>query len=75
MAGNLNSTSVHWQVGDSTGHNDAGQTVAVPGNQVSSGTAAPSGAPSGSPFYVNTTNNKLYAWTGSAWVAISGANT
>ena len=76
MAGNLNSASVHWQVGDATGHDDAGQSAAIPGASAQSGSGDPSGAPSGlAPFYVDTSNHKLWAWTGSAWVAISGANT
>lgn len=83
MAGTINSTSVIWNVGDTTGHAPGGGTatvaipVAISESPVAlSGTAVPTAAPTGnSPTYVRTTNNKLYAWTGAAWVAISGANT
>lgn len=76
MAGDLDSASVHWNVGDSVGHDDAGQSATIPGPAAQAGSGVPSGAPTGlSPFYVNTDNHKLFAWTGTAWVAISGANT
>ena len=75
LAGNMNSDSVIWNVGDTTGHAPGGASATIPGDDVSVGSGVPTGAPTGEPFYVNTANNKLYAWTGSAWVAISGANT
>jgi len=76
MAGNLNSDSVLWNVGDTLGKAPGGASAAIPSNEVQTGAGAPSGAPTNnSPFYVNTSNNKLYAWSGSTWVAISGANT
>lgn len=75
MAGNENSPSVIWKVGE-TGHDVAGQAATVPGPKVQAGSGAPSGAPSGgSPIYINTANNKIYAWTGAAWIAVSGFNT
>lgn len=66
-----------WNVGDTTGKDDSGATVSLPSDltNAGSGSGVPSSAPTGSPIYINTANNKLYAWTGSAWVAISGANT
>lgn len=76
MAGDTDSDSVLWNPGDATGKAPGGASAAIPGPQVQADSGAPSGAPTGgSPLYVNTENNKLYAWTGSAWVAISGANT
>lgn len=77
MAGDLDADSVIWSVGE-TGHAPGvpGTPVTLPAPHVMTGSGAPSGAPTaGTPFYVNTANNKLYAWTGSAWVAVSGANT
>ena len=77
MAGNLNSDSVLWNVGDTTGKAPGGAAANIPGdiNTVNTGAGAPSGAPNGGPFYVDTADNKLYAWTGAAWISISGANT
>jgi hypothetical protein len=77
MAGNLNKDSVIWAVGE-TGHAPGipGTPATVPAPKVQAGSGVPSGAPTaGTPFYVNTANNKLYAWTGATWVAVSGANT
>lgn len=79
MAGNSDTPSVLWNIGDTTGKAPGGATAALPDDidviSVVAGSGAPSGAPTAGPFYVNTANNKLYAWTGAAWVAISGANT
>lgn len=75
MAGDLDSDSVIWAVGE-TGHAPGGAAADVPGPKVQTGAGVPSGAPTGgSPFYVDTANHKLYAYTGAAWVAVSGANT
>lgn len=72
MAGNLNSPSVIWNVGDTTGRNVAGAATALPvaPNYVYSGTAAPTAAPTGgTPIYWDTdTTDNLYIWIGTAWV-------
>lgn len=76
MAGDTDSDSVLWNIGDATGKAPGGASASIPGPAVQVGSGVPSGAPTGgSPLYINTANNKLYAWTGSEWLATSGANT
>lgn len=68
MAGSLNSDSVIWVVGDTTGRAPGGTAAAIPGSNdpiVASG--APSGAPNGSPIYVDNVNDDLYVWAEDAW--------
>lgn len=72
MAGTF-AQGTKWNVGDTTGKDDAGTSVALP-TDMTSGSGAPSGVPKGLPVYVDTANHKLYAYVASAWVAISGAN-
>lgn len=70
MAGNLNSTPVMWNVGDTTGRDITGGTVALPVGPtvVGAGSAVPTAAPAGAPLYVDTDNDDLYVWTGAAWL-------
>lgn len=44
----------------------AGEIITVSGG-------VPTAAPGGLPFQFNTNTRKLSAWTGSAWVTVSGA--
>lgn len=78
--GDTTDTSVIWNPDSpASGINASGATVAVPADAilVRFGSGAPSGAPNGGPFYVNTATNKLYAYnaTSGAWVTVSGFNT
>lgn len=69
MAGSINDNGVFWNVGDTTGRDNAGVSTAIPlGGSIGSGTAAPTAAPSGIPLYWDTdTTDNLYIWVGTAW--------
>jgi hypothetical protein len=69
MAGNLNSDSVIWTVGDTTGKAPGGAAADIPGDghDVIVASGVPSGAPNGSPLYVDNVNDDLYIWAAAGW--------
>ena len=82
-AGDNTANSIIWVPGEATGKNISGQTAALPVGRdsytdteiasailVSGG--VPTGAPTGSNLQLNSATRILYAWTGSAWVTVSG---
>jgi len=78
MAG-FSNNATFWNVGEGTGRNGAsGGTALSPTASVAisvsavavigSGSATPTAAPSGAPFYIDTDTDDLLAWNGTAWV-------
>jgi hypothetical protein len=87
MAGNINSNHVTWVVGETYGVDQSGAQVtlatALPPatsayqayGSFGAGTAVPTGAPTGAPFYLVTPANDLYTWEGTAWFGPYGTHT
>jgi len=69
MAGNMNSDSVRWVVGGTNGTNVAGATTTLPVavTVIGSGSPTPTTAPLGAPLYIDTDQDNLYVWNGTAW--------
>jgi len=74
MAGSINNAGTFWNVGDMQGRNDDGSVVSLPvaATAVGVGSATPTAAPSGAPLYIDSDNDDLYVWDGSAWAGPYG---
>lgn len=76
--GDNTANSVIWVAGESKGYNVSGATTAVPSvsllaGAVNVGSATPTVAPTGSPYFVNTKTQKESFWDGTSWLPVSGA--
>jgi hypothetical protein len=76
MAGNLNTPSVRWEVGGTSGIDAYGNTASLPAapTYVGSGTDTPTASPpaAGSPLFIMTPTEELFVWGGTAWVGPYG---
>lgn len=84
MAGQISDDGVIWVAGEMYGKDEKGASVTISGalphpetDDITFAAGAPVDAPAYNkgPFYVNSSNHKLYAWDGSVWVPASGFNT
>lgn len=80
MAG-ISDDAVIWVAGEATGKDEHGVTATSPTTDslvsaVKFASGAPTGAPAANfgPFYINSANQKLYAWNGTIWTQVSGWN-
>jgi len=79
MAG-ISDNAVIWVAGEATGKDENGASATPPTDSLRAAVKFASGVPSGAPaadfgpFYVNSANQKLYAWNGTIWTQVSGWN-
>jgi hypothetical protein len=77
MAGTIGNGGIFWNVGDTTGRDDAGVAQPIPVSaadeaKVHTGTDTPTATPTGAPFYIKTPADDLYVWVTNTWVGPYG---